>query len=182
MVTRSAWSWAWCVVSAGLLGQPCLDATGSQALPALAEADRREVSRYQLSETVLDGVIDVNTQLLARVGADRTLREALAGRFRASAPATLDEAARQCESEAQVSRLLEGSGLRTREYLVAQLALIQAVAALEDVRAGLAKAPRPGSSALAFNMAFIEAHPDRVKAFETVFDELAAVLDGGSRR
>ena len=182
MGTRASVSGVWCLTAALFLCRAGAGDVRAQALPVLSEADRLEVSRYQLGDGVLGRIIDVNTQLLTKVTSDRTLREALLAQSRSPAPATLDEAVRRCERETAVAALLAHAGLRPREYLVAQLAMIQAVAALENVRAGLAKAPRPGSGALASNMAFIEAHPDRARLFETVFDELAAVLDGGSRR
>lgn len=171
------------IVVATLLLWAGMAGRASAQLPIdLNRTDQQEVDRFAVTIDLLKKTVDVNARLVAALTADRPWLRALALEARQAGDQTIGAAVTRTQGHPQLLTLLGQAGLEPRMYIVGQLALMQAVVASDNVKAGLARAPRPDAGPLAHNVALIDAQPELLGRFLADAERIITLLDGARRQ
>ena len=142
----------------------------------LPEADRQEVARFVVTPDLLRKALDVNTNVVKLLTSDRTWRRQAAAQARSTRERSIAEAVARIEADARMVTLLQQARLEPRPYVVGQLALLQAVAAVDSVKGGLMRRPKKDAGAAAENFTFVETHAAEVQRFVDGVESNAALL------
>ncbi|NUO64033.1 MAG: hypothetical protein HOQ12_03150 [Gemmatimonadaceae bacterium] len=158
--------------AAAALSTPALaqKKTASKRTDATAQADARAMERYRLTPAVLAKLARVQDNMYAMLKADPSLVKKYAKQKDESneedEPQTIDAMAKKLDEVPELKRAITRSGITTREYMLASLAMFQAMmasAVMEMPGADKSKIPATVSA----NVAFLKAHKaemDRMNA------------------
>lgn len=144
--------------------------TVSKSTDATAKADARAMESYRLTPAVLGKLAKVQDNMYAMLKADPSLVKKYAKQKDESneedQPQTIDAMAKKLDEIPELKRAITKSGMTTREYMLASLAMFQAMmasAVMEMPGADKSKVP----ATVKTNVAFLKAHKaemDRLNA------------------
>ncbi|HEX2779256.1 MAG TPA: hypothetical protein VHM30_07145 [Gemmatimonadaceae bacterium] len=150
----------------------------SKSTDAVAKADARAIERYRLTPALLGKLAKVQDNIYAMLKADPGLTKKYANMKdddEDNEAQTIDEMTKKLNSVPELKRAITKSGLTTREYMIATLAMFQA-----SMASALAEMPGADKSAITpnvkANMAFLKAHKaemDRMNARALEIQKLA---------
>jgi hypothetical protein len=127
----------------------------------LAPEDRDALEHYQLTETNIEKVMRVNDRLAAEARRDPSFVKNLGNDSRGDK--TLADSIARLGSNATVARVLSNEDLSPRDFVLTNVAGMQAqmVASVEQTSGAVAAEPIEGVNRA--NVQFVESHPDLIK-------------------